>query len=301
MKRWLRISVVALITIVCLAMTVQLFDWPAVLHALTRIRIAFFLLGCIPVVICVFVVRGLRWLTVLGLPLNRQRLWQSVCANGAAAGLASVTPFQLGELIKISMIPDHHRSAWRIGVSAYFLERVLDLAGVIGMGLCGLLMRAGLTWLGVLACLAPVWCGQLLYACAPATNYLPHRWRHHANLLHDYRRVTMASFLTSLLWLLYLAMWWTAVSAIHVSLTFGQTSLLLGGVMLAVVASMTPGGLGVAELGSRGVLLWLGKSAAEADAGAIALRLLTPLLAAAGAICLLLIWLYRRKAALNRA
>ncbi|RUL64278.1 flippase-like domain-containing protein [Dyella dinghuensis] len=299
MKHWLRTSVVASITIVCVVMTVHLFDWRTVIQALSRMRLAFFLCGCIPVVIGMFVVRGIRWLTVLGLPLDRHRLWQSIGANGAASGLASVTPFQLGEIIKIGMIPDHDRSAWRMGVSAFFLERVLDLAGVIGMGLCGLLMRTDHAWLGVVASFAPVFCGQLLYSFAPMTKYLPHRLRHHTDLLHDYRCVTVASFLTLLLWLLYLTMWWIAVNAIHVSLTFGQATLLLGSVMLAVVASMTPGGLGVAELGSRGVLLWLGKSAAEADAGAIALRLLTPILACAGALCLLLTWLYRRRASLN--
>jgi uncharacterized membrane protein YbhN (UPF0104 family) len=301
MKHWIRASIVVSITIACVAITVHLFDWRTVLQALLHMRVAFFLQACLPVVLGTFIVRGMRWLTVLGLPLDRRRLWQSICANGAASGAASLTPFQLGEMVKISMIPDHHRSAWRMGATAFFLERVLDLAGITGIGLCGLLMRANFVSLAVLACLAPVWCGQLLYLCAPLRKFLPRNLLRHSRILRDYRRITTASFLTTMLWLLYVMMWWIAVSAINVSLTFGQASLLLGGVMLAVVASMTPGGLGVAELGSRGVLLWLGKSTAEANAGAIALRLLTPMLVCAGALCLLLTWLYRRDAVLKRA
>jgi uncharacterized membrane protein YbhN (UPF0104 family) len=78
-------------------------------------------------------------------------------------------------------------------------------------------------------------------------------------------------------------------------LDFSQVCILLGGVMLAVVASMAPGGIGVAELGSRGIMLWLGASTADAEAIAIALRMLTPLIAMAGLVCLFVLHRQRNR------
>jgi len=106
-------------------------------------------------------------------------------------------------------------------------------------------------------------------------------------VLRHPKRIVRASLLTVIIWLLYAGLWWVSILAINVRVNFGEICLLLGGVMLAVVASMTPGGLGVSELGSRGIMLWLGASVADAEAVAIALRLLTPLIALAGLACLL--------------
>lgn len=250
----------------------------------------------VALVICAFALRGLRWLIVLRLPLDRRRLWQSFCANGAASGLASLTPLQLGEMLKISMIPECDDFAWQQGIAGFFLERVLDLAGVVGMGLCGLSLHFGHTWLAALALLLPAWAGQLLYLLRTLTPHLPVKAQVYGKLLHQHKRITVASLITVPLWLLYAALWWTAISAMNVSIDFDQISLLLGGVMLTVTASMTPGGLGVAELGSQGILLWLGRSRLDAEAAAVAVRLLTPLLALSGGVCMLLLFLSNRHA-----
>jgi len=125
--------------------------------------------------LAIFSVRGLRWLIVLGIEPDRRRLWRSLCANGAASGLASLTPFQLGEVIKIRLIPDHDASAWRLGVSAFFVERVLDLGGVLGMGLCGIAWHFGFAWLAPLALLLPLPAGLLLSVLAIYLHRLPSR------------------------------------------------------------------------------------------------------------------------------
>lgn len=300
MSRLVRTLAISFITLVCTAATLHVFDWPMVLLALTRMHIGLFVAGGLALMTCIFTVRGMRWLAVLGLPFDRSRLWQSFCANGAASGLAALTPFQLGEVIKVRLIPDHHGSAWRMGVSALLVERLLDLAGVAGVGLCGVALHLKLGWIAPIALLLPIWCGQLFYLLRPLTRHLPKRLKPYLQLPHSRRHITGASLLTTMLWLLYAALWWLTVTAMNVSVDFGQISLLLGGVMLAVVASMTPGGLGVAELGSQGILLWLGKSHADADSSAIALRLLTPLLVLAGGACMFLLWLYRRTAVLQK-
>jgi uncharacterized membrane protein YbhN (UPF0104 family) len=298
-RRTARTLIIALITVACVWWTLRLFDWRSIAEAVRHLRFLEFVPLSFAITAAIFIIRGIRWLTVLGISFSRHRLWQSICANGAAVGIASITPFQLGEVIKLRMIPDHHGSAWRVGVSAFFVERALDLSGVCGIGLCGLFLHAGRPWMASIAMLAPLWSSQLLPLFAPLTHKLPARIQPYAELLNHRRRVAMTGVLTTALWLLYTALWWVAVDAIRVHLDFGQICLLLGSVMLAVVASMTPGGLGVAELGTRGVLIWLGKSHAEADSAAIALRLLTLVLMSSGGLSLALLWKYRRAISLK--
>ena len=295
MRHRLRNLLVLLIVLVCVAATLRLFDWQAVAQALSRMHLGLLLAGALPLLLAIFSLRGLRWLVVLGIKPTYGRFWQSFCANGAAAGLATLTPFQLGEIIKIRLIPDHHGSAWRVGVSGFFVERMLDLGGVLGMGLCGVAMHFGLGWLAPLALLLPLLAGLLFGLLASSLHRLPSRLQPYMEALRHKQRIVQASLLTIVIWMLYAGLWWIAILAINVSLDFSQVCILLGGVMLAVVASMTPGGLGVAELGSRGIMLWLGASATDADAIAIALRLLTPLIAMAGLACLLLLLRYQRR------
>ncbi len=280
--------------------TTYLFDWKLVGIAVARMHLGMFVSAGLTLIGSIFVVRGLRWLVVLGLPLDGRHFWQSFCANGAASGLASLTPFQIGEIIKIRMIPDHHGSAWRMGVSAFFVERALDLTGVVGIGSCGFALHRGMTWTATASLLLPLWGSLALCVIAPLGRHLPGRLQPYIQLLHYRSRIIGTGIFTVMLWLLYAGLWWTAVRAINVQLDFSQISLMLGGVMLAVVATMSPGGLGVAELGSRGIMLWLGKSYADADAAAIALRLLTPLLVLFGGACLVLLMHYRRHANLKR-
>lgn len=277
------------ITVCCVAWAIHLFDWRQVGIAVLRMQWGMFVSAGLALIACIFAIRGLRWLAVLGLPFNRRRFLQSLYANGVASGLATLTPFQLGEIVKLRMIPDKRGSAWRLGISAFFVERVLDLTGAIGIGGCGFALHLGSITASAFFLLLPLWSGGLLCLVASFSRRLPARLVTYAKALHHTRGVIGASVLTVLLWLLYAALWWLATCAIHVSLDFSQVSMMLGSVMLAIVATLSPGGVGVAELGSRSIMLWFGKSAVDADAAAIALRLLTPLLAMSGGICFILL------------
>jgi len=292
--RHLRTILVALIATVCIGWAIRQFDWRAVANSVARMRLGMFLAGEIPLFLAVSGVRGLRWLVVLGIKLDRGRFWQSFCANGAASGLASLTPFQFGELIKIRTIPEQARDTWQRGLSGFFAERILDLSGAIGVGLAGLSIHFDLAWLAPLAWALPLAASTLLYLLAPCASRLPRRLHPYVEAFRRRRHIVGASVLTMIVWSLYDAQWWVAARSIGVHLEFEQSSILLGSVMLAVVSSMVPGGLGVAELGSRDVMLWLGASPVAATATAIALRLLTPLFALLGAACWLwLSWLRR--------
>lgn len=285
MRRLLRNALVLTIVLVCAAVTVRLFDWSTIAQALTRLHVGLLLGAGIPVLLAISAIRGWRWLVVLGVHAGPANLWQSFCANGAAAGLASLTPFQLGEAIKIRMIPDRHYKSWRLGVSAFFLERLLDLGTLCSVGLGGLVVHFGYRWIAPLTLLLPLG-GCLILSLLCRSFRLPEKLLPYTEVMQHAPRVAFAAVLTIPLWLLYVALWWIAMHAMNVQLDTTQVAILLGGVMLAVVVSMTPGGLGVSELGIRSVLLWLGLSAADAEIGAIAIRLLTPIIAVVGLICL---------------
>lgn len=285
MTRVLRSALALIILLVCVTATVHLFDWHTIGRALIKLHVWFLLGTGIPLILVASAMRGWRWLVVLGVPHNRANFWQSFCANGAASGLASFTPFQIGEVIKIRMIPKHHGKGWRLGVSAFFLERILDLGTLCSIGLGGLAIHFDHAWLAPLILLLPLG-GCLALSLLCRSLRLPEKLLPYTEALRHTPRVVMAAALSVPLWLLYVALWWVATHAIDIPLDPSQVAILLGGVMLAVVVSMTPGGLGVSELGSRSVLLWLGVSAANAEIGAIAIRLLTPMIAIVGMACL---------------
>jgi uncharacterized membrane protein YbhN (UPF0104 family) len=294
---YLRYALVLLILAICVGVTLHVFDWHAVGLALHHVRLAILIGGELPLLLLIFAMRGWRWLIVLGIRPTRQRFAYSFCANGVSAGLAALTPFQLGEAIKIRMIPDHHGSAWRLGVSAFFVERILDLCGMLGVGLYGMLCHFEWQWLAPVAVLLPLLGGVAMTLLSRHTTRLPRRLQPYTEVLSNTPRIIRAGLLTIVVWMLYTATWWVATRAMNITMSFDQISLLLGGVMLTVVASMTPGGLGVSELSSRGIMLWLGSSVATADATAIAVRLLTPLIALAGLGCLLPLWRHNRRSA----
>jgi len=290
----LRSLLVLSILAVCVSLTIRVFDWHAVGIALSHMRIDVLVMGELPLFTLIFAMRGWRWLIVLGIRPTRRRFGYSFCANGVSAGLAALTPFQLGEAIKIRMIPDRHGSAWPLGVSAFFTERMLDLCGMVGMGLYGLLSHLGWSRLAPFTILLPLLAGIVLALFSNHADRLPQRLQPYTEALRDAPRIIRASMLTVATWLAYAGTWWVVAHAMNLVLSFAQISLLLGGVMLAVVASMTPGGLGVSELSSRGIMLWLGSSIATADATAIAIRVLTPIIAIAGMACLLPLWRHSR-------
>ncbi len=286
LQRHLRRALVLLIAVVCVVTTVHLFDWRTVGQALAHLNVKLLLGAGVPLLLAIYALRGWRWLVVLGIPLSGANLWQSFCANGAAVGLGALTPFQAGEAIKIQMIPHQHGTHWRLATSAFFVERTLDLIALCGVGLAGLSAHWGLAWIAPVALLLPL-VGALAPSLLRPLIRLPAKVQPYVEVFGHIHRVIGAAILTIPLWFLYASLWWVALQAMNVQLGPVQVAVLLGGVMLAVVASMTPGGLGVSELGTRGLLLWLGASAADAEIGAIAIRLLTPLAVVVGALCLL--------------
>jgi uncharacterized membrane protein YbhN (UPF0104 family) len=295
MRTHLRNLLALLGLVACVVVTVRVFNWQDALLAIKHVRVGFLLTGAFSILLVIYSIRGARWLAALGVGFTFGKFWQSLCANGAAAGLAVVTPFKAGEAIKVRLLPDQAGADWRQGVSGFLLERLMDLFGVLGTGGCGLLLHFGFGWFSPLPLLLPLAAGLALRVMATHSRHIPARIRYYFEAFSDTRRVVGTALLTIPLWLGYACLWWVAVAATGVAVGFSDVAIVLGGVMLLVVASMAPGGLGVSELSIRGILIWLQVSTQNAEAAAIGIRLLTPLLVGAGLICMVPLAIYRRR------
>ena len=295
MKPKLRCLLGIVIAAVCTLAAVRLFDWDSVGASLHSVKFALLLGSGMSVLAAIFLLRGIRWLVVLELPMTAANIASSSLANGAASGLAVLTPFQLGELLKIRLLTGKQEDRWRFAVSGFLVERVMDFGALVGMSGFGLALHLGHEWLAVLGVLAPLASALLLTWASAYVHLLPRRMHPYLEAFRHPKLVLLSiALLTVPLWVLNGILWWCAVVAMGVPLEFGQACTLMGGVMLVIMASLAPAGLGVSELGSRGIMLWFGYSVAEAEASAIGLRLLTPLVVLAGVACLALHWAVRR-------
>ena len=126
------------IAVACTAVAVFLFDWRQVATTLRDVKLGFLMGSTIVALAVASMLRGLRWLVVLGAQISPANIARSSFVNGAASRLAAITPVQVCEAVKIRHQPDMGADRWRFGVSAFLAERLLDLGGAIGVLLGGL-------------------------------------------------------------------------------------------------------------------------------------------------------------------
>ncbi len=279
MKRQvLRRTLLMAVAAACLAVVVWLFDWTSVWAALSRTRLGFFLSLAVPLALVSLLLRALRWLQVQDATFGAKTLWLSFLANAVSSGIGSFTPLQMGEAIKLRWIRMEPDKKWPHAIPAFIVERLMDLSGLIGVALAGLAVHFGQLYLVLPAISMPLLTATLLIVIARSLNYAAsERWKPYIDVAHQPRRVFLAALTTIPIWISNTLLWWIAALAINVQLKLSHAFLLIGGATLASVASMVPGGLGVSELSSRGILLVLGYGQAEAEAVAVAVRLITAL------------------------
>lgn len=293
-RRIARRLIPLLIGVACVFLVVRLFDWRTVWDMLANMRLGLFLATATPVLVVILALRGVRWLQVQGLALSPERIWLSFLANAVSSGFASFTPLQLGELVKLRLMRIDPRSEWPRAVPSFLVERLMDLSGLVGIGLAGLAAHFHQPFLAVAAVLTPLAAAAVLTETAKwIKRPLSQRWQPFLDAAQQPRRTYLAALITIPIWLLNAFLWWIAAQAIDVPVTFSHTLLLIGSVTLLAISSMTPGGLGVSELSSRGLLLLLGYSQIQAESVAIAVRLLTVLTIAVGAVCILVFFVQK--------
>lgn len=259
------------------------FDWAEAGAALARIRPwplvpELFLLS-----LGVYAACTARWMAISRLPWRARTL---VGVHGyvtvtIAIGIA--TPMQIGEALKVKYARD---AGLPLGASAVNLvqERLIDLAAVAAMAAAGLLhWLTGSAALAMTALLLP-----LPVALLPR---LARRWIARSPRLLAWTgaplpapAVAAVLAATAVKWGLTLATWLALLAAVDVAPGVWQAMLLLGGVAVAGIVSMVPAGLGVQEASAMAFLAAMGYSPEAAQAGALALRLLLPVMLLIGVL-----------------
>lgn len=277
------------------------FDWRMVAEAFLAFDFIGFLCVCLPIGFAVFLVRSLRWAAVANMPFTPMILWRTHVQTAFAIATAAATPLQAGEALKIKFAHDTTGADWASLGAAFGLERLADMAVLFGIGAIGFGLRgASGAWLLVAALGLAA-----LVAMAPfalrrlAAARLPERLAAPLRSLRHYRpaawRMLVLGLCTVAKWVGVVLLWQATFAAAGISLGVAECAMVVMLVTISVTASLVPGGIGVAEVSTRAVLLWIGVEPGLADAGAVMLRLLMPLIIGIGLLHALFM-IPRRKA-----
>jgi hypothetical protein len=248
--------------------------------------VAGFLLVAVPVTLVMFAARTLRWVAVAGLSFRLGALWHSHLQTALAVGVAMLTPAQVGEALKMKLVRDADGKEWATLGAAFVIERLADLAALtlllviwLGHASIGWLAVAGLGMAAAVALLPALlrrvehWPlpTPVAHALLPLGSFRPAPWR-----------MCLFALGTFLNWGCVLLLWQAVLGGAGVWLSLAECALAVSLVTFAVIASMVPGGIGVAELSAWRVFSWLGVAAGQAEAGSVLLRLITAVVAAMG-------------------
>lgn len=267
----------------CIFVSYQ-FDWASVFDVIADLPILFIVFILSGASIAMFAICAVRWIAISNLPWTIGSATRAYCYVSFAIGLSMITPFQLGELLKVKLA---ERSGLRTANSAVnlALERVLDLAAILAMGTGGFLfVQTGLSFIPILAMIAIMALSILAPAMLPkAVDCLPEsRLR---RLLKSLRMQPISSkglavvgIATIVKWSLTLFVWLFLMKIVDIQLSIWEGLLLVGSVTAASIASMVPGGVGIQEVSVRAVLVGMGVDPTQAEGGAIILRLFTPVM-----------------------
>ncbi len=253
------------------------FAWAESLAVLRRMDPVWFGLGCVLPLFPYWGLRAVRWWWLLRIVGHEVSWWRAYWISALVLGVANFTPAQSGEALKVELLRRYANLGRSEGYGSFFIERVLDLYVLLGMGFLGAIGGLGLwsqsvtLFLGIGAVVATVVGGGLLWGVrlpgragaflATVRGAVPSRWE----LLGLFG-------LTLVGWSLIALIWWSALRAVGVELAYVDAMMLLCGVTILSVISMVPGGLGVGEVALTEVLVQFGCPESLALAGALSVR-----------------------------
>ena len=265
--------VAALVLAASVAYIAATFQWREALAILARADAAWFFAGGGAAILVYWALRALRWQLLLRGMGTQAPFADLYLSSSVALSLSVLTPLQSGEALKVELLRRQGHVQRLPGYSAFAIERVADLYVVAAIGAVSLIGVNPPSL--VLAAVA-------FTAIPLAAFFALHRVRLGGRagefVGHLQEGVASAGALFSLLlltaagWLAVAFGWHAALRSIAIDLELRQTLALLSLITLATIASLIPGGLGIAEAGTAELLRRFGVDDALAQAGALALR-----------------------------
>lgn len=231
-----------------------------------------FLCGGVGAILAFIVLRTLRWRALLGPAAGDVPFVRLYIVNCVSVAVASFTPAQAGEVMKIELLKRFGGVARWSGATSFVLERIADLAAILIFAAVGLvahptaLPRFGDAYGALVPVALVIIC---LLGAVIARTVLRRLPRVPALSRRSLARLVLS---TGGIWCCVVAGWWISARSVQVHLELIDTFGLVGIVTLGTVLSLLPGGLGVAEALITVVLKRMGYSVADAQATALAVR-----------------------------
>ncbi len=255
------------------------FDWVALWAVLEHINLLMaFGAGTAAVIVC-YVLRGIRtWMLLRRLDV-RIPMGDCVLSQCVGGGLASVTPGQMGEAIRVEMLRSTGHLERGVGYAVFLGERFIDLVVSVLGGLIVILLDVEQHQQHqFVLTIAAVACGIVLLvlvflAFGPCPGRLAAMQPHLRPMLVRADVLAINLFGSVLSWAVIVLQWHLMLNAVGIDLSVINLIQLVVIVMLAVIASLVPGGFAVSEIVAAALLVQWGIVAGQAEAGAVALRL----------------------------
>jgi glycosyltransferase 2 family protein len=272
------------------------FDWAGIWAVLRRVHWLPLGLVILAVQLLYLYVRTLRWLVLIRTANPDARFRDLYLANAILVSFAIVTPAQLGEVLKVEALKRRRILTRTEALGLLVVERVLDLAVLVGLGLSS---TVALSIDGPLpgraqSIIAGLGAGAAV--AAALVSVLLGRARRRALRKRlglvglSTRALVLAGGLSILSWLLIAFAWRILLTAIELPLDPAEALALLTWTTLGGVVSFVPGALGVAEVISAQMLERFGAVPLQAATGAVMLRLYSLAILAIGLFHLVYWW-----------
>lgn len=187
------------------------------------------------------------------------------------SSLAMLTPAQAGEAAKLAYLGRQKSITFGNGLSCFVLEKGLDLAALLLLGLIALLGPRGLGWMVLLAVLGTalsVGCTKWLIGVFPIQN------TEFARVLLQPLLLPSTAMISIAIWLVIASAWHLIFTSLSGGLGFSDSVRVMSTSTLAILLTFVPGGLGVSEVTISETLRLSGIEPVPAQASALIIRLL---------------------------
>lgn len=275
-NKFIKIFGALLISVGCLYYVAHSFNWEQIGESLQKANLPLFFSGAVTTLLLFFLFRTFRWYILLksenlNVPFIKLYLY-----NAVSIGISNVTPFQSGEAVKVELLRKYG-VARAAGYTIFFLEKFIDLAVVVGMGILGVSFGfdfgVSRVYFYILAvALITVFSTILIIGFSlsyerldPIKILLRERWRRKRGLL-------TAVLLTICSWSVAVLGWKITLSSVSINIDFLQSISLVSLTTLLAIISFVPGAVGVSEISITAILTKMGVEISLAQTGAIALR-----------------------------
>ncbi len=215
--------------------------------------------------------RALRWKLLMDRQAMHLSMWDAF--RTYVAGLAFVvTPGKMGEVAKAELMKSKFGFRRKPVVFTVVVERIFD---IIGMAIIGLI---GAVWVAI------NYTGRLLILAGglPIVLLILYLFRNKIKFIEseleklgDLKLISLCTLLSPLAWAFEVLEIVILSHFVNFPLNFFQAAFAFAGATLLGNISMTPGGIGTAEVGLAGILMQYGMNKSLASLATLTIRMTT--------------------------